>query len=146
MPSVSSMQLMRGALLAAMMWAHGAALAQAPINVGKREYDNNCAVCHGQQGKGDGPLAGIVNKRIPDLTVLARSNGGVFPVQRVYEMIDGRVEVAGHGSREMPVWGRDYDEKAGLWVGPLGSPGDYQAWVRGRILALVEHLNAFQAK
>ena len=43
-----------------------------------------------------------------DLTILAKNNGGVFPVQKVYEIIDGRKEVEAHGSREMPVWGREF--------------------------------------
>ena len=34
------------------------ATVQAQVNdIGKREYTNSCAVCHGASGKGDGPLA-----------------------------------------------------------------------------------------
>ena len=87
-------------------------IANAADDVGKREYDNNCVACHGVMGKGDGPYAGIINTRIPDLTVLQKSNGGVFPFNRVFEAIDGRAEVAAHGSRDMPIWGQEYSEKA----------------------------------
>jgi hypothetical protein len=36
----------------------------------------------------------------------------VFPFVRVFEMIDGRLDVAMHGSREMPVWGDRYKRDA----------------------------------
>ena len=41
-----------------------------------------------------------------DPTTLSRQNGGVFPFDRVYSVIDGRQAVKGHGSRDMPVWGK----------------------------------------
>ena len=72
--------------------------------VGKEEFESKCATCHGTSGKGDGPQS-VVTKAA-DLTQLAKKNGGVFPTQRVYEIIDGRREVAAHGPRTMPVWGR----------------------------------------
>ena len=86
----------------------GDALAQSGSDYGKAEYESNCASCHGLSGKGDGPLARIYFKKTVDLTTLAKKNGGVFPAQRVFEVIDGRQEVKAHGPREMPVWGRDY--------------------------------------
>jgi hypothetical protein len=55
--------------------------------------------------KGDGPISGELKKRPPDLTILAKKNGGVFPLDSVYRIIDGREEIASHGNREMPVWG-----------------------------------------
>jgi hypothetical protein len=42
------------------------------------------------------------------LTTLSKRNAGVFPAQRVYEIIDGREVVKAHGSREMPVWGKRF--------------------------------------
>jgi hypothetical protein len=77
---------------------------------------------------------------------LTKSNAGVFPVQRVFEMVDGRLEVVGHGSRDMPVWGNDYNAKAPEWVGPFGNSADVEAWVRSRILALVEYVSTLQAR
>jgi mono/diheme cytochrome c family protein len=46
---------------------------------GQQEYLNSCAVCHGADGKGDGPLADELRKRPSDLTTLTRRNGGEFP-------------------------------------------------------------------
>ena len=83
------------------------------MDLGKREYDANCAVCHGAKGKGDGPFSGwVIGKQIvSDLTVLAKKNNGVFPFARVYEFIDGTQVVKAHGTREMPIWGADYRVK-----------------------------------
>ena len=69
----------------------GAALAQAqaPIDLGKLEFGDNCAACHGMDGKGNGPLGGLLQKSPPDLSQLAKKNGGVLPVNRMYAVIDG---------------------------------------------------------
>jgi mono/diheme cytochrome c family protein len=65
-----------------------------------------CASCHGQDAKGAGPAASALKAKVPDLTGLARSNSGVFPMLRVRQMIRGEEGVtAAHGSREMPIWG-----------------------------------------
>jgi hypothetical protein len=40
----------------------------------------------------------------PDLTSFALRNGGVFPAERVRQVIAG-TGVAAHGDRDMPVWG-----------------------------------------
>lgn len=114
------------------------------LDFGKREYDGQCAVCHGRLGKGDGPYAGIVDTRIADLTTLARRNNGVFPFQRVYEVIDGRQLLKAHGSRDMPVWGSRYLALAG--EAAFDVPYDPEAYVRTRILALTEYVNRLQVK
>jgi mono/diheme cytochrome c family protein len=65
----------------------------------------HCAACHGLDAKGDGPVAASLKSKPADLTVLARSSGGVFPVARVRKVISGDEVTAAHGSREMPIWG-----------------------------------------
>src|SRR6202040_2093070 len=75
---------------------------------GKNEYVRSCAACHGVTGKGDGPVASSIKKSPADLTKLSEANKGVFPISRVYDVIDGRVEVMTHGTRDMPVWGEIY--------------------------------------
>jgi len=135
-------------IAAAVSWA---ALTCAPaisladkVDLGKREYDANCAVCHGPKGKGDGPYAGMGEKRVSDLTVLAKNNGGVFPMARVYDVIDGEQEVKAHGPREMPIWGVDYKIKAAEYY--IDVPYDAESYVRARILALAEYLYRLQQK
>ena len=114
------------------------------MDVGKREYDANCAVCHGPKGKGDGPNAGAGVLRPADLTALAQRNGGWFPIARVYEFIDGRRLVKAHGSREMPVWGLGYRAEAAEYYAQ--APANAEAHVRERILALTEYVYRLQAK
>jgi mono/diheme cytochrome c family protein len=116
---------------------------------GKREFDANCAACHGMDGKGRGPVAGFLTKNPPDLTLLSRGNGGVFPMDRLYRAIDGRDLPEGsqpgpHGNREMPIWGRDYRLRDAEFYGEV--PYDPDAMARGRILALLEYLNRLQAR
>ena len=81
---------------------------------GADEYYRLCAVCHGEAGRGDGPMARVLKTPPPNLTLLAKNNDGHFPFLRVLAMIDGRNMIEVHGSREMPVWGesltRDYDQ------------------------------------
>jgi mono/diheme cytochrome c family protein len=74
------------------------------LDIGKMEYDAACAVCHGRSGTGDdGPIKSLFASPMPNLTVLAKNNKGVFPFDRVFQIIDGREEVKAHGPRDMPV-------------------------------------------
>jgi len=122
-----------------------AAQQQAPakFDLGKREYDSKCAICHGSTGKGDGPYAGLLNVKTPDLTTLAQRNHGMFPVLWVQEVIDGRRNFAAHGPSEMPIWGLDYLARARE---SYMDPYEAEAYVRARILALTEYLFRLQAK
>jgi mono/diheme cytochrome c family protein len=97
----------------------GAALVAAPVlgyaqavDIGKPEYVNSCAVCHGDSGTGDGSIVAPLKIAPGDLTKIQKSNNGVFPFGRVYEVIDGRKTIAAHGSRDMPVWGDRFKEKS----------------------------------
>ncbi len=118
----------------------------ASDDIGKREWDNNCAVCHGVGGKGDGPFAGIVDTQIPDITQLQKNNKGVFPFDRVYQTIDGRAEVKAHGPRDMPIWGNEYNQKAVEYYSDYIAEYNAAGFVRGRILALVNHIYMMQAE
>ncbi len=120
------------------------ASAKEKFDFGKREYDSNCAVCHGKLGKGDGPYAGIVDKRISDITTLAKKNGGVFPYARVHEIVDGREVIKVHGTRDMPIWGADY--LAQSREAYFDVPYDPETYVRARIVALVDYVYRLQVK
>jgi mono/diheme cytochrome c family protein len=131
------------ALLLATALGCGVLMAQpARTDLGKREYDGNCAVCHGKTGKGDGAYADMLRKSATDLTTMAKRNGGIFPVARAYEVIEG--SGVGHGTRDMPIWGQDYNVKAAEYY--MDVPYDPQVYVRTRILALIEYLNRIQVK
>lgn len=121
------------------------ALAQT-TNAGKKEYEANCAVCHGTTAKGDGPLAGYITQKVTDLTVLAKNNKGVFPFNDVYEVIDGRRAVKGHGTRDMPAWGHEYNVKSHTYFCDYRRPYDPESFVRGKILALTAYIYDLQVK
>lgn len=130
--------------VAAMSALVGSAADAQASKIGQREYRNSCAVCHGVCGKGDGSYGYIVEAKIPDLTLLQKSNGGIFPVTRIYETIDGGLMVKAHGTREMPIWGDRYRIEAAEYY--IDVRYDDRAFVRARILALIEHLATLQVK
>ena len=88
-----------------------AAVLVAPVapaangNPGRAAYFRYCAACHGDDGRGNGEVAGSMRPKPSNLTQLAKKNGGIFPSAQVKEIIDGRKRVAAHGSAKMPVWG-----------------------------------------
>jgi len=129
-------------VLASLTAAFGSAQAQGRADLGKREFEANCASCHGLDGKGGGPYVEMLRRSPPDLTQLQKANNGVFPLVRMYEVIEGAG--VGHGTRDMPVWGRDYRIKAGEYYADM--PYDPEVYVRSRILALAEYLSRLQAK
>lgn len=130
---------------AALIGVTGSPYAQdKKFDFGKREYDSNCASCHGLKGKGDGPYKPFLTKSPTDLTTLSKRNAGVYPFNSVYAIIDGRQDVAAHGPRDMPVWGMDYSLKsAESYVDVPYSP---EAYARTRVLALTEYIARLQAK
>lgn len=132
----------RIAAVAALALGTGVVMAQQRVDLGKREYDNNCAACHGSNGKGNGPYAELLKKSPPDLSTMSRRNGGVFPMARAYDVIEGAG--VGHGTRDMPIWGQDYNVKAAEYY--MDVPYNSEAYVRTRILALVEYLSRLQVK
>jgi hypothetical protein len=72
----------------------------------------------------------------PNLTTFAMRNGGVFPSERLRQIIDGR-GVPSHGDRQMPVWGSAFK--------PTGTDrADDNS--RARIEAIVEYLNGIQER
>ena len=85
----------------------GAVAAQDAEN-GASVFRTHCAVCHGLDARGGGPMAGAMIVQPPDLTLLIARNGGVFPVARIVMRIDGRDPLVSHGS-SMPVYGDFFD-------------------------------------
>lgn len=94
-----------------------------------------CATCHGQDGKGQGPVAPALKTPPPDLTQLTRRNGGVFPRARLESSIAAGPAMPTHGSAYMPVWGPIFRSL---------DPSD--ARVKVRINNLVSHIASIQQK
>ena len=101
---------------AAFVWGNpGVSSAQeAEVSAaGKPAYDQNCAVCHGTKGKGEGGAIKMLTMKPTDLTQISKRNDGTFPFWRIYRVIDGREEIKGHGTSEMPIWGTEFRYQAG---------------------------------
>lgn len=134
---------------ALVLGASGVASAQGKgkSDWGKKEFESKCAVCHGVSGKGNGSYQELLKIPAPDLTVLKKNNGGVFPFDRVYGVIDGRESVRSHGDSEMPIWGKELQgEKTRAAEYYADTPYDMEIYARGRILALIDYLNRLQMK
>ncbi|MEQ9260382.1 MAG: cytochrome c [Roseovarius sp.] len=89
--------------LTALIIAQGAQ-ADGVAKRGGETFLRYCASCHGVEGDGMGPMRPVLMVPPADLTALAETNGGVFPLERVLARIDGRDALVSHGS-EMPVYG-----------------------------------------
>ena len=103
--------------------------------MGKIRFMENCAVCHATDAKGGGPFATLLKAAPSDLTTLSERNGGEFPFNRVYDMVDGRAMPAAHGTPDMPIWGGEWKHKS--MVGA-------ETEVRGRILEMIVYLRSIQ--
>jgi mono/diheme cytochrome c family protein len=110
---------MRGSILViAMMFsglAAGAAqtaeIHQVPIKhtswaSGQQMYREYCAACHGENATGAGPAASACTIKPPDLTKLADRNGGKFPYDHFYAVMQFGTQLTtpAHGSADMPIW------------------------------------------
>ena len=117
----------------------------ADISMGRNDYKNRCAMCHGADGKGGGWFAQYLTVKPPLLSQMKKGGNGVFPMARLYDMIDGRQDVAIHGSREMPVWGANYRNQASRAVESFAGEASHpESNVRARIYGLLKYLYQFQ--
>ena len=111
--------------------------APAPVTSaasGKEMFNTYCAVCHGTDGKGDGPAASALKIPPANLTRLAGNNNGKFPSDHVAETIRvGPRDAKAHGSRDMPVWGNVFSSMGG------------KAQLEQRIHNLTSYIESLQA-
>lgn len=99
-------------------------------------YRTFCASCHGETGRGDGPVADLSVPRAPDITALQRSAGGTFPRARVLGVLDGSIRLEGHDGGAMPNWSQVLRR----------TEGDDDRVVRKRLEALVSHVESLQVR
>ncbi|WP_294613138.1 c-type cytochrome [Roseovarius sp.] len=140
------LKIIAGAALSAILATATGGLAQDVI--GKDEFQQRCAACHGMDGRGDGVVAGLFATPPKNLTGLSKANAGVFPRERVYNSITGTHKIAGHGSSKMPLWGRYFTDEVrrkGL-ADPTPMQKAESDIVRGRILSLVYYIESIQAE
>ncbi len=106
------------ALILSPAWAeqsNGDAAAGAAL------FAQQCAVCHGRDAAGNGPMAGALMVQPSDLTSLTSRNNGTFPTARVVYRIDGRDPLVSHGS-PMPIWGELFDGQDAAIKAETGQP------------------------
>ena len=116
-------------------------ISPAAQNAGKKDFIENCAPCHGTDGKGNGPAPYVISQAKPsDLTVLSRNNGGSFPTRRVYRSIDGRNGIPSHERFDMPFWGTSFQPE-----GKEFTPAS-EAQVKARIMKIVAYVKTLQQK
>jgi mono/diheme cytochrome c family protein len=130
-------------VVAAALGTESTATAQEPAArsslaiAGANNFQQYCVACHGKDAKGTGTLAKNLNPKPADLTALAARNGGTYPRDMVFQVIDGRQKVKGHGGGDMPQWGDTFLASSG--------GGDAEA-VKRRIDSLVDYLATLQGK
>lgn len=103
---------------------------------GQEMYVNYCAVCHGNDGKGNGPAAAALKMPPKDVTTLAQKNGGKYPFMHVSSVIRGEGDLPAHGTKDMPVWGPLF------WKMSQG----HESQVQLRIANLNEYVESLQVK
>ena len=111
-------------------------ITNAPSNSGKEMFKSYCAVCHGVDGKGNGPAAPAMKTPPTDMTMLAKKNGGQYPASHVAAVIRGQAATPSHGSQDMPIWGQLFSSI---------SQG-HEGQVQQRITNLVNYIESLQAK
>ena len=132
-----------GLLAIATMASSGAGHAQDAA-FGASIYKENCAVCHGETGAGDGMVGVLFAQKPADLSLLARNNNGVFPAQAVIDAIYGRRPIQAHGQTEMPIWGPYFMSQA--LESPTIDPKDAAMITQGRVLSVVSYLQSLQVE
>jgi len=78
--------------------------ADTSVEAGAMAFAENCASCHGVDGRGSGSFGRQLINEPPDLTILSAANGGVFPRNEVASTIDGYAR-GDHFSAAMPEFG-----------------------------------------
>lgn len=109
------------------------------LQIGQQKYMKYCATCHGPSATGDGVAARLFTKKPPDLTLLAKNNGGKFPMNELLGIVKGDAPIAAHGNREMPVWGE-------ILGRPLDTSMTGQAAADAEILLIGNYLESIQKK
>lgn len=105
----------------AVLTALPVAAQEADAELGAALFERHCAVCHGADATGGGPLAPALIVQPPDLTGLAALDDGRFPMARVVRRIDGRDPLVAHGS-PMPVYGGFFDGPEEALKAETGQP------------------------
>lgn len=134
-------------VLAVALQSSSSAVADEKQNFRSDElFRSACAPCHGKAGAGDGPVASVIQGGVPRLDDLTKRYSEEFPTDYVRQTIDGRLDLAPHGTPDMPVWGLRFslrNDAGGLTGKQADASGDAAADML--VDALVNHVASLQA-
>jgi hypothetical protein len=68
-------------------------------------YEQDCAACHGKDGKGDGPAVGALKATPADWTQRSKKHDGKLPANSLASRLKFGDQRPSHGSSEMAVGG-----------------------------------------
>ncbi len=105
---------------------------------GRHDFEQLCAPCHGIDGTGKG--RDLTEANPPDLTAISLKNGGKFPFEKVYRIVDGREMMDLHKRFAMPFWGTYLKNQS-----PQSS-AESDAAVKQRITDIVRYVETMQKK
>jgi len=103
--SVSLLLLLAEAMSLPKAQAGEAKSVDDQVKMGAVDFENFCAPCHGKDARGNGPVAMELKTAPPSLRKFAARRNGVFDVNEIVKIIDGRDMPRAHGTPEMPIWG-----------------------------------------
>ena len=101
---------------------------------GADEFQRYCALCHGRDGRGLGPVSDAMTRPAADLTLIAKRNDGVFPFEKVAETIRHGGGIAEHTRSRMPAWSKNL------------SAGSGPAHADAIVLAVTKYVQSLQEK
>ena len=97
-------------IVAAETGATGVVIKQVPMTYrdialknGHEMYDQLCAVCHGETGRGDGPAVPALSNPVPDLTQFSAETGSKYHAQ-LESVISGNSRSVHKDTVGMPLW------------------------------------------
>lgn len=134
MPRKLIQRVLSSAALACLLVILGTA-TNAVSQSGRHDFEELCAPCHGIDGTGKG--RDLTEANPPDLTAISLRNGGKFPFDKVYRIVDGREAAASHKRFAMPFWE--------AYLLKHGTP-ESEAAVKERITEIVRYVETIQKK
>lgn len=128
---------MKRFLVMAAFFAQGCAPESS--SSGRTIYIEKCAVCHGRDGRGDGPAAAGLLTKPADLTRIAARRDGVWPMLEVMSIIDGYSKRYLPGE-DMPI----YDDFVEGTLVPFDTGNGVTSRTPAKLLAITRYLETLQ--
>jgi mono/diheme cytochrome c family protein len=142
MKSLYKLSIFSAILFASGILAADVVIKQVPMTVndiagknGQEVYDQLCAVCHGTDGKGDGPAAQALANPVPDLTQLGTGVNAKYSNAQLKHIIAGRSRTVHEDIVGMPLWEVEFQYVHRNWNGQPRT-----SYARSKIHSLTEYV------